>query len=690
MKKTIIYLFVASITLFSCQKEMDFPFTDPNFSPPLLGSINENGAEFTCEVYETGNLPILEYGFMYSTLAVPRPLNSEIISTSGKPDKKFSRQANYALRQGERYYVVSFVRNEKGYVFSEAIPFDSKGSLGFQITDVIIPEPLYFGDTIHFNGNGFSRIFDKYRIKLDDSIDLFPLEVSENGFKAIFPKSYLQLQSAFTMNQLNFKIKIDDKELQVSKTFTFRDPLINNVNPQTYNFNDEIIITGKYLLSDFIYLYTYENEEQIYYSVNYKSEDTIKISAPSRLPNPNPTVNFFIRNKTYLAENLFKLNPSELNPNQNFKILSTQYFTLEGFNFNEKWENSIWIDKKIDASNYFSIRYIDDQKLEMYSYNNYYQNKAPILNRTFELSVKSLGAFSQNSANLTLLNPTLPFLNLPEYLLKTDINDKRRIKYLQFEDKVLALSKNLLYQFYPFDKSFKKLTFNHSTPQNIDLGNLFTKKTDDGRAIIGSADFNMSQNTFRFDLFDPKDNSLSTLQDFPNLIKYINGVAFSNGKLRLSITTQKDQKLFNESWVLDLEKNEWSKISDLDSQNFYIGFKYNSQSYAFHGNEYGRLSLKKLNESTEEWGPEIEYFGNIGIPKSSEVLIIDQKAYVYTSMMYLLIFDMQKMQLEKIVHRSIGIPIYTSFDYNYTFAIDSKVYYNLDDRILMELDLEYL
>ncbi|MFN3801442.1 hypothetical protein [Belliella pelovolcani] len=603
--RNINHLFILiglSLLLLSCQKEMELVFTIPDFNPPIIASIDTDGVESICEINNFGSLPIEEYGFMYSSSSTPRPENAEIISLQGRPDKRFRSKATHNLQPQVTNYIVAYIKTSEGYIFTEDVPFTSQGANGFKINKVDVPTPLYFGDTIQVIGEGFSRMKKYYKITLNSyNVDVF--DTSESGFKFILPESILQDNTFFSSSRFSLKVDVFLKKEFLEIPFTFQEPIFDMGENKSFNFDDGVVIRGKYLATN-AYPIKILNHDDIFIPAEFQSDSTIVLSLKSDFPTASPTLIIKIRDKDYTLENFFTLNTSEIDPNQSKQIKSRSTFMVSGFNFNTFYTNYLFINNEIPASSFFYIKNQESSQLivESIDFISLGSDDDRLFGRNIELSIKSLGQFSKNKVKIEITDPVFPYQILPKSLLG-------RYSLVFFEQSFTSQVDNEIYLFVKseiikinhFDKGFSSVGILPIGFENI-LGGLFYQNTDDGKIIIGSQNKENTSNSNFIHLFDPQTNNVQRLNDIPEFTRtdFVRGSYYDNGFITIEIGKNRDGQVINEKWKLNISQNTWSFEGATDYKNGYISFQHNGEIYAFDDQYGSGIALNKLNPITNE------------------------------------------------------------------------------------------
>lgn len=694
MRNTLkIALFsIYSILNFGCQKEMDLVFTSPDFNAPIIGSINPIGVEFICEVNSFGTLPIEEHGFMYGSTTDPRPENAEIIKLEGRPNKKIILKATHTLQPQKTYYVVAYFKTSEGYVFSPQVSFTSQGSSGFFHEKVELPNPLYFGDTIEIIGSGFSRIKENYKLKINQTLEVDVISPTEKGFKFILPEEFSLFYDSFLSPTFKLDIGVYGKNTQLDIPYMFRKPEFKVDQKEIYNFNDEITIKGKYFTS-LITSIRFTEAPELYNPSVILNDSTIVFQAVSNIPSPNPTLLVKIREEEYLIENIFTLNPSEFDPNQVYRINSNSTLSITGQNFNAIHDNYLYIDEKHPISSHFYLNYATENRFDLtsFSFQDIFLEDGEILDRNFEISIKSLGDFSKNKVKIEVIDPFFPYQKLPKSLL-----DRYSFEYFEqsftanVENQIYLFLKNEIIKINHFEKSF---SFVGSVPigsQNI-LGGLFYLNTDDGKIIIGSQNKENTSNSHFIHLFDPQTNNVQRLTDIPDFSRsdFVKGSFYENGSIMLEIGKNKDGQVINEKWKLNLNQNTWSFEGPTEFKNGYISFKYNKEIYSFDDQNGSGIALNRLNPNTRNWEPITENLGNLGFPYGSKVILIQNKAYFLTRFNYMIELDMTNKATN-----IINIQNYLMFNHSFTFQtvynVGNKIFFMKNNNMFLEFDLDLM
>jgi hypothetical protein len=118
-------------------------------------NITEEGAVFSAEVYEAGNVEISEHGFAFGLIAAHPEYGNNISMGELGSSVTFSFNVTSSLIKGEKYYVAAFVKSGEYTVYGNILEFVSQGSHGPEITG-FSPERVICGDTIIVRGEYFS------------------------------------------------------------------------------------------------------------------------------------------------------------------------------------------------------------------------------------------------------------------------------------------------------------------------------------------------------------------------------------------------------------------------------------------------------------------------------------------------------------------------------------------------------
>src|SRR5690606_3760609 len=151
-------------------------------------------------------------GFLYSTEAVPRFDNSEVVKGSGKPDRSFSLKATHSMVSGNTYFVVAYLKTTNDVVFSQPYEFKSLGSAGFVFEKFEHKEQIYFGDTIKVLASNLSQTASLYSVHFD-RLPVAIGEITDDYFTFIIP-SQLPSKSAWSWDTpYHISIEIAKKKM---------------------------------------------------------------------------------------------------------------------------------------------------------------------------------------------------------------------------------------------------------------------------------------------------------------------------------------------------------------------------------------------------------------------------------------------------------------------------------------------
>ena len=198
--KFLIQLLVITFVIFVSTNCTDEEFAERDY-PRLItlqvSDLDETGATFNAEIYDRGNLEILNYGFVWSVISDPRLMDSEKkFHTEEFPSDKYSLRISNALRKNTTYYVRGFVQTSEQTVYAQVTEFRSAGSLAPVIFS-FSPQSILYGDTLIIRGENFSS-------STSNSVDIGSfrahlVEATDSLLKVTVPYRPLELESTLTV-----------------------------------------------------------------------------------------------------------------------------------------------------------------------------------------------------------------------------------------------------------------------------------------------------------------------------------------------------------------------------------------------------------------------------------------------------------------------------------------------------------
>ncbi|MGY6520974.1 MAG: hypothetical protein ACXIUD_04550 [Mongoliitalea sp.] len=674
-----IQFYIAAITflsILSCHSDRIEPITHPRFTIAFIQDISENGVQLSADIHEFGSEEILEYGFMYTSTAVPRSNNSIRVFETGRPSKSFQMLATHSMKKGITYNVVAYIKTSSGYVYSENVRFESKGSQGFVLQDMIIPQPLYFGDTITVFAANISQVLSYYDIKIEEAYPAKTIEIGENSFKFIFPEVFEFNTRNSEEGIFRFDLKISDNTLTVLKEVAFREPVFKENALFPVNYNQNVVLEGEFLESSEIRV---EYQQQPL-EVVQKSRNQLTFRLNARFDEATPTIHVWIRGRSYIVKNSFKINPTEFATAEPLVISNwLERITVPVVNKNP-FENTFFVENeslKLEELQ-FPIS-ADDVNFRILQVND-------LSKAQHKVYFKNSNNQSENSLNLQITGPYLPILHLtPEEINILGVggigisDDSRKVGYF--------FRRRSIYQ---YDPKTNQLTFKISNSESTKntIANLFAMSSPNGKIYTGASDPWNSSVPSDFYEFDPAINSLKKLPNLPSDLLFIKAALALNDYFYLETEdTFWNEKIGGatsivERWKFDYVQQTWQLLSKVTEAReagvrFLQSFRYNGHTYMI-GSLGGDRRLLIFDEAQEQ----LRDLTAINLPslQKSEPIVRGNKVYLSAGNGY---YELNMMTYEVNPQLKAARSYFNRFNQSMAVHINDELFmYSGDDQLV--------
>ncbi|MCG8582819.1 MAG: IPT/TIG domain-containing protein, partial [Bacteroidales bacterium] len=229
--------FVALLFSIGCQKESketDFAVISTN-EVKIDGS-TKAGVVFSASILLENDEAILEQGFTYALHDNP-DLQDFVLNVDNINRSHFKVELEDALRPDTTYYVRSFVKTEKYFIYGNEVNFFSNGSEP-PLIDKVDPPLAFWGDTIMITGNNFDHSGKNNTVWF-------------NEFEATETWGNMDTIYAIVPNELNakksqIKVNLYDKQSDNSKTFEIHSPIIQSISHTEGQHPDTVTIFGDF------------------------------------------------------------------------------------------------------------------------------------------------------------------------------------------------------------------------------------------------------------------------------------------------------------------------------------------------------------------------------------------------------------------------------------------------------------
>jgi hypothetical protein len=692
MKRTVgISVLFILLALVSCEKETLEPRKNPRFSMAFVQDISDSGVQFVANVFDFGNEQILAYGFVYSGAAQPRIENSEVIQREGRPESRFEINATHSMSKGEKYRVAAFMRTNLGYIYSEAVEFESQGSEGFIFQRLDIPDPLYFGDTITVFGSELSRFEENYAVEVE-SVPAKIVSFGEEFFRFVLPEGIVFNEELSLEKMMNFSLTVADRTLSLIEPINFRKPIFNIAVEQRIDYVDTVRIEGDYLDSfgQFQVFYKKSDGLRIPLETVLNGRNSIGFLPSAVFDEARPKIEVLIRGESHPLENSFQLNLTEFVPGQIFFLNLDQIFSPRVTNIN------IFGPESHVALNGKGARLLGlTEKDFFYEGAELLDFAVPVkagLQRNNEFYFENFGELSQNFISVNLIDPALPYV---------EVSDQFKIKALTTGARAVSTpGKGYFFlgrEIYSLDLNSRMFSLvKSSQDQSIsDLAGEFAILGGNEKIYSGTKDINGDLKLLEFDpltesiieLPPPSGIAVLTIGVYgtENYLYYEGGFEGEN-ESAVSISLER--------WRFDLTNRVWQKLEnpslpDADVNSKFFVFNYNDKKmlYFFPDKRGEESALFEFDSANETW-TFIRSWDVLEFPISNELFVVGDEVYLFSE------FGLESFNLLSFQTKAYFSLNNVGFlnNYNPLLSIGSagKVFVYDAGDLIVEIDPEYL
>ncbi|GHB50856.1 hypothetical protein [Mongoliitalea lutea] len=681
--KSFSYLFVLislCTGLISCHNEEPVPLSHPRFSVAFVQDIDANRVQFAANVFDYGSEEILEFGFAFGTDPNPRKGSSEFVKQGGKPDAFFSLDAAHGMKNLEKYYVAAYMITKSNTVYSEGFEFTSQGSDGFIFENITIPDPLYFGDTITVFGKNISRLPTNYSIYIEGQIANV-IKTTDTFFQFLVPKDINFEPFQYREHTFQYNFQIDGKTFYISKPFNFRKPTFKNYSGPGSNFNQTIILEGDYL-EDVNLKIVYKNgESEFSLPLRGIFKDYIRFLPAARFDKPNPTLEVSIRGERYIVENGFKLNPTQLEPNQSIEVGLTEMFTVQVSNLNP---HGIYFNKAIASNPLTHLELYEDTNLS----NRVYVHIEPafgarVVSRNMKIFMETFGEPSTHAVDLTFTDQFIPVAIVHPDFFSAPINGGNSttlggVGYF--------FNQNKIFTFEPETNNFHLLLTDNF---NGHLANTFALGAPNGRIYMAGNNQEQGRTNMDFFQFDPISKRISRLANLPVILNFPKVVYATPQYLYVEGGFSPTGTESSSRWRYSIQSNTWAEQSNKSIPESvikrHLTFQFEGKLWLLGRSETSEQGfLATFNESTETWTT-ISTLSIPNLPVTNDLTVIGSKIY-YNTRNQSVAIDLQTFEV--II---TPMPLHISPTFRPLLSVRSSgKYYIFDNfRSILEFDPAY-
>jgi hypothetical protein len=545
---------LVSLLLLQCNN-YEFPESPyPGIVSLPVSNINEEGATFNAEIKSLAGKTLINHGFVWGT-DKDLSLNNDEKIVLGKKEQAgiFSADIRYGLLKGKIYYVRPFGTTEEGItIYGLITSFTSKSS-SQPVTNGIIPNIGYWGDTLILKGSNFSTSTKNIKVLFGDKLANV-LMATDTTIRCTVPENLFPKKTLVSMESNGIKAAI-------TLEFTMLTPLITGFSPERAALGETVIISGK----NFHPLIHRNNVSigDISASVIQATENELRIVVPNDKNLKPSHIKVTTCGQTTISEKQLVVNPPVIKSISTKAAKTGSTIFIYGDNFNETPEgNLVYFDgNKADVWN--SSRNILEVEIPV----------GPYKNRSFRIEVVVAGQSIFSNEFITIMDT---WLRKPDCPIPAHGSTSFTIDNTGY---VGLGSGNAFYKFNP-------LSNNWTNAPSLPVQGRYKAAgfVIDNRAYVGLGTVNnVPQQDFY--KFDPSTERWAKIKDFPQKTNFAIGFA-TRGKGYLIIESE-GMKF----WEYDPEKNEWSTLNNIPVEHpkYHIesGFLINDRIYVLYSDQYG-------------------------------------------------------------------------------------------------------
>ncbi len=228
-------LIVFALLFAGCEDER-VPRDYPRVRTLPVTNITEEGALFSAEVYEPGNVEITEHGFTWSSGNPDVTHNDRIFLGALAGVGQYSSEIMTALEAGLKYKVAAFIRAGEYTVYGNTVEFESLGSQGPVITG-FTPERALCGDTVLIRGRNFSWVRESNKVFFNETNATLCGQVTDTTILAVVPYSLMVPEQTISLEIAGNRTTFIDRKLLVDL------PVVEEITPVSAHWGDTVEIT---------------------------------------------------------------------------------------------------------------------------------------------------------------------------------------------------------------------------------------------------------------------------------------------------------------------------------------------------------------------------------------------------------------------------------------------------------------
>lgn len=521
------------------------------------------------------------HGFYYSEDSLFSRYQTEIISLD-KPDKsgKFHAEISTGLKPATVYFFKAFIQTGGNTIFGKTSLFLSTGSLPPEIIQVI-PEIAHIEDTVKIYGKYFGGNSYAYYTKVIFSGGYARIiQINDSLITCVIPETNKPYQP-------QIKVSVFDKSDSV--LFQLHKPVIESFSPSYGNFRDTISIIGQHFdrVNARNKVLMGSNVAEIISS----SRNIIKVVIPDDLDKSISRFNLSAQLQNTISETSFRLIAPEIS-----KIPECCYsyseIEIKGKHFHPiPYKNKVFIE---DIETQVLSGNTESLTIEV-PMGPFPRGHASVKVQVADTMVLSESEFCIKD-NWLMISNSLPFSFYGDVGTFTIGNTA----YVISGSNDYADEKQYLWEFDSEDYSWEK----HDIPFDLKYSGVCTS--------IGEKGYIYSANeTNDFWEFDPSTHTWAQKTDFPGERRDKAAIFAVNQNVYVGIGSDfnlsANNKVFHDFYKYDPFLNVWSRISDLNSDEYNARteastFVIGSIAYLTGGaRTTGMYDAWKYTSSTDQW-----------------------------------------------------------------------------------------
>lgn len=232
--KNWLWVLAVLLIAYSCKKDKSYSF--PLIFTGDVTNVNKDGANYNAKIVDLGSKDILEYGFVWDSVPNPTINKAEKFVVKDAPKTGvFNSTISNSLREGVKYYVRAYIKNQDYTSYGLQKVFTSLGCPGPDITG-FSPKTGNIKDTVMILGHNFSSKFSGNIVRFS-GYQATVFKGSQDTIWVTVPKLLNISASTISVTSIN-------KEGLSTEKFNLIPPVINDFNAKTGSIGSQVTISG--------------------------------------------------------------------------------------------------------------------------------------------------------------------------------------------------------------------------------------------------------------------------------------------------------------------------------------------------------------------------------------------------------------------------------------------------------------